>query len=141
MSETLICSICGQEKPANKFRLRNSRKRGCTSACKKCLRAKYDWRTYNKNYWVANKDKARNLQLQHHYGISLLQYNEMFNGQNGCCLICGRHQSQLKRTFHVDHNKNTGQVRGLLCASCNRGVGYLQDSSELCLKAAQYLSK
>jgi hypothetical protein len=39
----------------------------------------------------------------------------------------------------VDHDHETGEVRGLLCAPCNRGIGLLQDKIEVLESAAQYL--
>ena len=43
----------------------------------------------------------------------------MFKEQYGCCAICGKHQSELKKALAVDHDHRTGKVRGLVCNMCN----------------------
>jgi hypothetical protein len=63
----------------------------------------------------------------------------MFADQNGCCAICGVHQSEVSKRFSVDHNHSTGKVRGLLCNHCNRGLGHFRDDPMLLEFAAQYL--
>lgn len=62
--------------------------------------------------------------VEREYGISSLEYDNLFRLQGGRCAICGR-RPRTKR-LAVDHDHATGQVRGLLCANnengCNRGV-------------------
>ena len=67
----------------------------------------------------------------------------MFEAQGGCCRLCGRqHGTDTKASLLcVDHNHTTGQVRGLLCSWCNRGLGFLQDNPELLRKATEYLEQ
>ena len=77
--------------------------------------------------------------LKRYYGIKIEDYNRIFDEQNGCCKICNRHQSEFKRALSVDHCHNTNTIRGLLCNSCNRGIGYLQDSVELLKSSIEYL--
>ena len=67
-------------------------------------------------------------------------YEEMLIQQNFKCLICdGSHSDEKK--LHVDHNHNTGRVRGLLCNNCNNGMGKLGDSIERLQKTINYLIK
>ena len=69
-------------------------------------------------------------------------YNKLFIEQGGCCAICGLHQLDLPKRLSADHNHITGQVRGLLCGTCNRGLGNFQVDSngvELLLKAKEYM--
>ncbi len=87
-----------------------------------------------------NKDKYRNWTLKKNFGIDLNEYREMFNRQNGCCLICNKHQSLLNKTLSVDHCHSTGAIRGLLCDNCNHGIGKFKDSVELLIKAIDYLT-
>lgn len=81
----------------------------------------------------------RNKRLMSLYGITLEQYEQMLTAQNGVCAICGR--IPTGRSLHVDHNHKTGEVRGLLCHSCNFAIGKrgFNDSSDKCLKAGEYL--
>ena len=71
--------------------------------------------------------------------ITLEQYSQMLLQQRGYCKICGLHQSELNKALAVDHCHETGEIRGLLCSSCNLALSYLQDSSKTCEQAAKYL--
>lgn len=78
---------------------------------------------------------SREANLKHRYGITLVDYNEMLLQQNCRCKICDVESSGLV----VDHCHNSGNVRGLLCSSCNQGLGFFKDSPERIERAAQYL--
>jgi hypothetical protein len=58
--------------------------------------------------------------------------------QAGRCKICDR-QPQSKG-LHIDHCHSTGKVRGLLCGTCNQGIGLLKEDPELIRKAANYVA-
>lgn len=58
----------------------------------------------------------------------------MVEEQNGLCAIC--HEAPVEA---VDHNHTTGEVRGLLCHMCNRGIGFLGDSPKRLAAAYKYL--
>ena len=86
------------------------------------------------------KKYHRDYDLKVRYGITPEHYNELFEAQKGCCKICGRHQSELKKTLHIDHDHKTGYVRGLLCRGCNHGLGNFTDNPELLRQAIKYLT-
>lgn len=96
---------------------------------------------YDKEYRAKNKDRVRNNLLLREYGISLEDYNKMFANQKGCCKICNRHQSELKKILAVDHCHVNKNVRGLLCSSCNTGLGNFKDNVESLYAAIEYLNK
>lgn len=78
------------------------------------------------------------------YGITLEEYKSMFYNQCGRCLICGRDGQdginvEKSMRLHVDHDHATGEIRGLLCNDCNRGLGCFKDNPEWLSKAALYL--
>jgi hypothetical protein len=79
-------------------------------------------RKYNKE----NPLKRKNAVLKNVYGITLVQYNEMFETQEGKCAICQRHQNELTRTLGVDHCHKTNKIRSLLCKNCNVALGYYE---------------
>ncbi len=97
----------------------------------------------NKRYKKSKKGKMANkrYKLKMRYGISLEEYNEMFNEQDGKCAICGIHQSLLSQSLSVDHNHITGDVRALLCNDCNLLIGHCFERIETLKKAIKYLKK
>ena len=97
---------------------------------------------YNAARYASNPDIHRERGLKRHYGITTKQYNELFERQRGVCAICGCAPSgggTNGRTLCVDHDHKTGMVRGLLCASCNRGIGSMGDSVKIVRCALEYL--
>jgi len=97
-------------------------------------------RKRQKEWRSKNKEHATNTYLIKSYGITLDDYNRLFIEQEGCCAICGKHQSELNRPLFVDHNHETNQIRGLLCPSCNTGIGNFNDDIPTITKAIQYLT-
>jgi hypothetical protein len=96
---------------------------------------------YNKKqqYRINYQERAREKVLNNKFGITVEEYDKLYLQQKGRCGICEKHQSEFKRRFAVDHNHDTGQVRGLLCGNCNTGIGNLRDSIKLLKKAIKYL--
>ena len=100
---------------------------------------------YNRKYRKNNRKKLnfdnkwKNIFDRH--GITIEQYNDIFIKQNGCCDICGTHQSMLKRNLAVDHCHVSNVNRGLLCQKCNNAIGLLNDSVDLIEKCKIYLQK
>jgi hypothetical protein len=136
----LICTKCGAEKPDEEFPQdrRNTRRRGRSSWCRACYRVKTDaWkgdnpekvRAMHRRSYGQNRQAVRDAQvddrLRHRYGISLAQYDEMAETQGGVCAICG--QPPKQKRLHVDHDHETGRVRGLLCAPCNTRLHALEN--------------
>lgn len=91
------------------------------------------------------RERRRTQQRKHHlmstYGISLEQYQDLLKQQDNSCGVCGKHKSEEKKNFHVDHNHETGEIRGLLCNYCNRRVIGRHKDPEIFRKAASYLDK
>jgi hypothetical protein len=98
-----------------------------------------DKAAYNREWRKNNKDKARDSKMQREFGISLKDYNTMFDKQGGRCAICGKLQSDLKVSLHIDHDHSTGKVRGLLCHMCNFAIGHALDDIEILASAIKYL--
>lgn len=77
------------------------------------------------------------------YGISVHDFVEMLQDQDEKCAICGgegfKMHEGIKESLVVDHNHDTGRVRGLLCNNCNRGLGLFQDSIKNLQSAIRYL--
>lgn len=84
---------------------------------------------------------TRKLHVRTRYGLTLEDLDALREAQGYCCLLCGRHESELVRSLHVDHNHASGEVRGLLCFACNTGIGKLGDAPVLLRRAADYLER
>lgn len=137
--QSKICTKCKECKPLPMFSKHKGGKYGVQSICKLCRSME------SKERYVKNKDAHRNAALKSLYGITLKEYNKMFDDQGGRCAICespetGTNQYGTKR-LAVDHNHNDGKVRQLLCEKCNRALGLLNDDLEVILKAYEYLKK
>ena len=81
-----------------------------------------------------SKSARRRRSFERRYGISLEVRDEMAEAQGGRCLICKR-----KVRLCVDHDHESGVVRGLLCYRCNVGLGYFKEDPKLLRKAIRYL--
>jgi hypothetical protein len=88
---------------------------------------------------IEHKNSRRHNQLKRKFGMTLEQYNSVLIAQNNVCAIC--ESIDTYRALSVDHNHDTGKVRGLLCGSCNRGLGLFKDNTERLLTAHKYLKK
>ena len=79
------------------------------------------------------------------YGITAEQYEEMNRLQGGRCLICGQAERGTRRgipkTLAVDHDHDTGEIRGLLCSKCNTAIGLLDDDPKRARAVARYLDR
>ena len=98
-------------------------------------------RLYGSNYKNSTKNYRKDASLRREYDITLDIYLQMLNEQNSCCAICGISEHLLKKPLFIDHCHKTGKVRGLLCNTCNGGIGLLKDSIEIIEKASKYLKK
>ncbi len=99
-------------------------------------------RSYRDNDPVKYRDKD----LRRNYGIGIQEYNKFMAKQNSVCAICFQPETAKTRSgkikpLAVDHNHDTGAVRGLLCHECNVGIGHLKDSAELLRSGAAYLER
>lgn len=91
----------------------------------------------NKKREVLNRNRKANLFSK--YGITCDDYDRMLVEQYGCCKICGKRPG--KRRLHIDHDHDSGAVRGLLCQNCNHLLGNAKDSPDILRLAASYLEE
>ncbi len=85
----------------------------------------------------AFKSKCKDRALKRAYGISYCDYLSMLSKQGGTCAICRRIPDE--ETLFVDHSHSTGLIRGLLCKSCNTGIGFFKEDVESLGRAIRYL--
>lgn len=110
--------------------------------CKICEKNRKE---YDKAYHKLHKEKLNARRLQREFGISLEDYDTMFENQNGACAICGKSETVKNQSgvirLSIDHDHKTNEVRGLLCQKCNSMLGYAQDNISILLNAGIYLEK
>lgn len=144
------CSKCGEEKPETEFYkatyIRQNGLRGLKNQCKECERERAaKWNQDNNKIRNARERKNRQRRPQQlwKFGLTEKEYRDLIGFQNNTCAICGQKETSTWRgtirRLGVDHNHQTGQIRGLLCARCNAMLGLAQDSISVLEAAIKYL--
>lgn len=117
-----------------------------TKCCTKCLKVKqlFEFAIQPNGRKLSsamcldcNKEKT----ILRNCGITLHEYDEMFERQGNKCKICGSEETGTRSQgrFHVDHDHLTGKIRGLLCSRCNHGLGHFKDNIKFLMAAIRYL--
>jgi len=137
------CRKCGEVKDMDHFFKNAQGRDGYNDVCKECIRVqRKEKREIQKAYLSAlSADARKDADFRRRYGITLAAYDNLLTAQGGRCAICGRSPDEFKRAFAIDHDHETGIVRGILCPDCNRGLGGFQDNPGLLRRAASYLEK
>lgn len=94
-----------------------------------------------KKFYHVNKKLMKGRQLVKKYGITLEEYNLRLKNQNNVCAICKSSENTGGRALAVDHDHETGKIRGLLCSKCNVSLGNINDNVEILRKMIQYLEQ
>ena len=110
------CTYCNEAKPKSEYYSRPDTG-GLKARCKEC---------------ECLMSRARN------YGVSVEEALDYMNTTN--CDCCGKHLVDKRHTY-IDHSHTTGEIRGVLCMSCNSGIGFLGDNVEGLQQALNYLTK
>jgi hypothetical protein len=96
-----------------------------------------------------HRDKLRLQRRKSHlninFNITIEEFDEMMKKQNYSCVICGYKFDPFIRDksvkYAIDHDHESGAIRGILCRACNSGLGYFKDSPDIMQKATDYLHK
>ncbi len=143
------CSKCGVEKQKSEFFRTGkhpSGKEKFRGDCKECSsKDTAAWRAKNRahyngymgNWRTNNPDKIRFIDMKRNYGLTEERYKQMIIDQSGLCKICKKGPTG-KRPLAIDHNHETGKVRGLLCYRCNQAIAILDNKGHLD-EALEYL--
>ena len=135
------CCVCKEVKSRDDFWNTKRTKDGKTYECKSCggaRRCKYE---------ADKKDKIQTTkrlsQIKTYYNSSEEVIVGMMNQQKGCCCVCGDTLQDpcSGKNYAIDHNHNTGEIRGLLCLHCNSMLGQAKDSPSILLAGYNYLIK
>lgn len=139
MIKTKRCWKCGETKQLTEFYRTSDKCKACHRAYRTSGETVARRKVFNAEHSEEIRAYDREYRLRRDYGISLVEYDEMLEAQGGGCAICGKTPEENRRRLAVDHDHETGEVRGLLCIRCNHGLGNFLDSSELLRSAIQYL--
>lgn len=161
------CGYCGEILPAANFHVRSQHSSGLSYACRKCAAAysahyaqenrveylarRKAWYDRNREaaatdaqerYWK-NYGRNREYAWRNAHGIELSwdDYLALRETQDAKCGICQRSEGDLAKNLAVDHDHETGRIRGLLCDDCNIAIGRFKDSPELLRRALNYLKE
>lgn len=131
-----------KKQSAREYYLRNSQTiREKSKAWKASNREKVSelQQVYRKRMLAADPEWERKSQYRKRYSLTLEQYDAMLTAQdNSCAICCGPPRGRLR--YHVDHNHQTGKVRGLLCWRCNAALGNLDESVDVLTRMIAYLT-
>jgi Recombination endonuclease VII len=122
------CAKCKKTKPRSEFNKSSKNKTGLNSYCQVCSRL-------GLKQW-SKENPSRH--LLYRYGITLEEKGKMVQAQNNYCLIC-KNPFKNSKDIHVDHCHETDKIRGVLCHSCNTGIGHFRDSPKLLQRAIHYI--
>lgn len=118
------CSKCGETKPVAEFASHKKNLDGLYYHCRICQR-----------WW----------QREHLYGLARATFHGLLWAQGNACAICSTRTPKSRTTnpdgWHVDHNHQTGVVRGILCSKCNTLLGHADDLPQRLESAAMYLRR
>ncbi|TMR97331.1 endonuclease domain-containing protein [Nonomuraea basaltis] len=131
---TRVCRVCDSRKPMAAF-YRTADRRHRVRTCSTCLTAQARTRREQNREDVAKRSFETH--LRNTYGMTKEDFESLWEAQDGRCAVC--HAGFKKRRPHVDHNHQTGAVRGLLCFTCNTAIGKMRDDPALLRAAAAYL--
>lgn len=107
---------------------------------------------YQKNYREKNKEEIKskrkndkeyniNARLKNKYSLTVNEVIEILQSQDNKCSNkqCGKDLPFPDRATHIDHNHETGKIRGILCHNCNVAAGFLKDDIKIIRGLADYL--
>jgi hypothetical protein len=129
-----VCTRCKLPKDKELFAKNKSQKSGYDTQCLQCHCEKQQLRREQ----GLDVETRRRRELRKRYGITPEDWDRMYDAQLGRCPICLITLAEVKKVC-VDHDHETGAVRGILCFQCNLGIGSLKDNIDALERAAEYL--
>lgn len=158
MSLFKICTKCNIKKSIEDFyQCKGRYKYGRTPTCKICTSkiSSDKMKTPKGRLYLRNKNAEfrKNHAEKFKMGVKMSrykklglkitesEYRKLYELQNGYCAICKTHVSSCKQELSLDHNHDTGKIRGFLCMNCNLALGKFKDNSDILFAAIDYIFK
>jgi hypothetical protein len=112
------CPRCKRALPRGKFHKDNSSSDGLQTYCKRCV----------KEYQTANRKRINQQKFKYTHGVGLIYKNFLLAAQDWHCPICGKIIEPNSSDACLDHEHETGKIRGVLCRGCNLYIGKYGDN-------------
>lgn len=133
------CPTCKEE-----FEPRRSNQQYCNTRCQQRRNETTPERKARKKERLFEKltedpDYRRRYHYRACFGLTLEEYNEMWEAQGKACAICKVTQKPNQRAFAVDHDHETGEIFGILCFICNHKLIADIRNPAIYERAAEYL--
>jgi NAD-dependent SIR2 family protein deacetylase len=152
---------CSCTKPLSEFYKDKAARDGHRPECKDCAKVlrheRYlrerdasiervrAWRRANSERYRETQARYRKLRvseqradhLKRTFGLTLEAYEDLLALQHGACAVCNATPRRI--ALHVDHDHETGEIRGLLCFRCNNALGLLREDVVILERALQYV--
>jgi hypothetical protein len=126
----LTCATCGRSKPVTEFPRNKRSSTGYHCYCKLCHNSR------NRNFVKNRYGGSRHYHLRGRYGIGADEVDELIRRQGGVCAVCRKREAK-----QVDHDHETGAVRGIVCLLCNAAMGAFHDDPDLIRRAIAYVEE
>jgi hypothetical protein len=159
LDNSKVCTICELRLPCEAFHKSSRSKDGLQTRCRNCYR---DW--YNQRYqdnaefrekrsehfakfyeekYPSRRERHNDTRRYGMYGITRAQFDAMVAEQGGVCAICKQPPSGHgpQAVLAVDHNHDSGLIRGLLCSPCNMAIGLFRENPDVLAAAIRYLEE
>ena len=112
------CSKCHKLLPVTQFWVDRSKKDGHYNQCIGCA----------KRYYQQNKRRINQKTFIKTHGVGLAYKNFLLASQGFRCAICGKELDVNSSEACLDHDHETGEIRGVLCRQCNAYIGRFGDN-------------
>ena len=139
----LVMCDCGTSKVVGFSQMTNGRAKSCG-----CLQRRKGKDSPNFKHGLSQaretaeyKRYQRECYDRFKYKLEPEQKDAMIEAHENGCAICGYQFGQKVGDMKVDHDHTTGEVRGLLCDMCNRGLGFFRDNPANLHLAINYLAR
>jgi hypothetical protein len=147
------CTKCKISKPLSEFYSDKRHSDGTRSRCISCtssdvqgthndVKREYH-RKYRREWIIKNPEKNKEYVKRRNAKTSQNRYQAALGQKPECCEICGKYipPKNNRRQMFVDHDHDTGAIRGLLCPQCNSLLGLSLDSQTRLQQAIDYLNR
>ena len=131
IDQTATCKVCGENTP---IRWVHGRRWGCVNKARSGQRETYSKAKESGKAWTDRRGQDKSNRITWSHGLTVKEAKALRTEHS--CAICGEADPSK---LCVDHDHNTGEIRGVLCRKHNLGIGQFNDSIEELEKAIAYL--